>query len=412
MTTNKRKLIYGHKNQKLMLSGILIYFLFPILISTFGYMGFDLSLIDKYNISVLLQYIIVALMLMDKMVLKKNMTVGENRLTNQMILFLGVYLILIIVSAMVHVENIPYLFEIIYVFIRSIFPLIIIFWYINDPNIILRYMRIPAYYHLLFTCVIAFSGLYLEKTNYMTMTYSSQVSWALITYFAFKERKIYDMFLSTVTSFAYIVHGARGGIIVMLVYYLQCIFVHMKKRNRIFLMSVLLNSSLIIILFSREIFGFINRNLSSIDEHGRTLNLVIEGKFFASDARIDLYIQLFEKIKLNPFGYGIGYDRVIGGSGAWYAHNILLELLINYGVVLGIIAIIVLLYVAFYMNVKCKNEEYRALFNIYFFTGFIMLQFSSSLYLEVHIFISLLVFLMHKNTKRHHLLNIYNVSNK
>ena len=66
----------------------------------------------------------------------------------------------------------------------------------------------------------------------------------------------------------------------------------------------------------------------------RSINKLLSGKFFVSEGRDVLKDTVMEGILKKPLlGYGIAGDRTLIGI---YVHNIVLELLVSYGIPVGI----------------------------------------------------------------------------
>src|SRR6185437_5009512 len=97
-------------------------------------------------------------------------------------------------------------------------------------------------------------------------------------------------------------------------------------------------------------------------------------------------------------GNGMTGDRVILGGA--YAHNLFLELLLEYGIILGsIFSIILLYYLISSLFIKKKGVLYYLFFAVFFTTGFIKLQFSFSYTLEPTFFM-MLALVIKLNAKR------------
>lgn len=93
-------------------------------------------------------------------------------------------------------------------------------------------------------------------------------------------------------------------------------------------------------VYLEQISYFFFNLISAFGMSARIFEKVIEGTFLVDESRMENYWKpLLEIIKNESFfGYGIGGDRVVGG--VIYAHNIVLELLISFGIVFGTILFI------------------------------------------------------------------------
>lgn len=148
--------------------------------------------------------------------------------------------------------------------------------------------------------------------------------------------------------FYLIMLGNRGSVVCFLVMLIILIIhktVYMKPLRR-FLIIVLLIAIALIMLFT-DIYDTIFYGLYTYaNTHGMSTRVFL---FFLGDfstisldsGRVDIQHVLIQAVKDNPFGYGLASDRFISG---FYAHNVFLEILVEFGVVAGglIIAVMVI----------------------------------------------------------------------
>jgi len=91
-----------------------------------------------------------------------------------------------------------------------------------------------------------------------------------------------------------------------------------------------------------------------------------------------------DMIKNGFWGYGAYGDRYVIGRVYWvgYCHNIFLELLINYGWIIGGILCISIVVTSLKMLITCKNESWWICFVIFFVPSMKLLLSGSYWYLE------------------------------
>lgn len=374
------------------LGGIAIFFLFGLssLVNALEYCGFNIfPLRQSKIISIILILILVVILLRKKIKLQRNM-----------LILCIMYFFALSLSYIITPAISVYILPMVYVFVSSVVPIFIVFNYIGSSASILRHLRNTSYIVLLSSGVVPFTKAYLLETDYMDFAYTSLLSWAVITYFAIKERKIIDVVFSVTLALIYIVYSTRGAIVCIVVFFAYSLFrlQRGKKKKETIVKAITLLS--LIVLFSQNLFKGIANLALKWNLSTYTIKHFLGSGMFTADSRMSLYGLMIDMIGKNPFGYGIGYDRIIGGGNGKYAHNIFLEFLVDYGVVLGGMLILYLIMVFSIMLLKCDDEDYKALFSVFSIVGLTILFFSSSVYLRYDIFASFLIYFMYKESKK------------
>ena len=103
--------------------------------------------------------------------------------------------------------------------------------------------------------------------------------------------------------------------------------------------------------------------------------------------RLEIQKELIRQIKINPFGYGLGGDRVFTG---WYAHNIFLELIVQFGIFIGGFLCVFLVYIVISSLRKARAEmQILSILLLFICTGLIKLLISGSYLIEPYFFLLL-----------------------
>jgi O-antigen ligase len=170
--------------------------------------------------------------------------------------------------------------------------------------------------------------------------------------------------------------GSRGAIMCFGVFVILKLITTKKKLNykTILIYIIIIALVIIILLFLDTILENLNNFLLQFGIHSRSIHLFLRDDVYLS-GRDYLYEEMIEQIKNNPiFGIGLAGDRrVIGG----YAHNIIIEILANFGIILGSILVFLLAIITF-KTLFSKNKEVSNFIAIWFSIGFIHLMVSSS----------------------------------
>jgi len=182
--------------------------------------------------------------------------------------------------------------------------------------------------------------------------------------------------------------GSRGAAVIFVLYALYDIFQSHKK----FAIPALL---LLIVFFL--FLPSLAQWFESIDIHSRTLNLLFDHNLLRSDARSLLYESMLDVFWDNPItGIGLFGDRIyLNGS---YVHNFIIELYLNWGVLIGTIILLFLL-VKFIKTYKNSNKTNRNILIKYLLASVVPLMFSGSYLIDYNlgIFIGVLFLLSRTN---------------
>ena len=189
----------------------------------------------------------------------------------------------------------------------------------------------------------------------MTFGYSIQFPIIFLIYFYLKEKNIIFLIFGFLGIIEIILFGSRGPLIGIFIYSIMQ-FIKYKKKNKN--LRIILSLILIIIIFlilSNNL--LIQNTLQFLSEHGitsRTLsklaNDVVTDDTGRSIVRQGI-LELLNKFNI-CFGYGPLGDHVLTGH---YSHNILLEVIITFGIVVGPILIVAFIFSFLYSYIKSKN---------------------------------------------------------
>jgi hypothetical protein len=181
--------------------------------------------------------------------------------------------------------------------------------------------------------------------------------------------------------------GSRGALICIFVFFILKIIKSIQYENK--LSSKLIIASFFVIAFFYKTILKIMLELSiEFGIESRTLKL-LNGTGIELSNRDSLYDAVILALNNSPvFGIGISGDRRVLENIQPYVHNIFIELLANFGYVLGFGIIIVLLYSFFNTYLKTNGVKNDVLI-FWFSYGFIHLLVSSSYLTDVKFWVFL-----------------------
>lgn len=161
----------------------------------------------------------------------------------------------------------------------------------------------------------------------------------------FNQTRGWNIFCTILGVGLILTYGTRGPIVAVLAVIVVLVFSRIISKKNFLGKSLYIIVSAILgyILCSTDVlFGFMKtlaKQFSVIGFSTRIFDSFFSGEFSVSVGRDNIRSVIIESIKKHPLlGNGIMSDRII--SGGDYSHNIILEILCSFGVVLGTIIII------------------------------------------------------------------------
>ena len=200
----------------------------------------------------------------------------------------------------------------------------------------------------------------------------------LIAYFAVKRRNIWNVAFAILGGFYLLMLGTRGAALIYLVLIALLLIIGKTSKGAIartivvfgalgaFIASPLYNAAL---LWMYQIARQLGLSIRVFDK-------LLSGAEAASSGRDLIAETLLDAVAKKPLlGYGICGDRVLIGG---YAHNIAIELWIDFGIIIGTAILAAFVIVMFLGYVRAKGEGEKGLILTLFFSAFCMLFLSGS----------------------------------
>lgn len=158
-------------------------------------------------------------------------------------------------------------------------------------------------------------------------SYNMAFSFACVLPFVafYSHRKYYDRIVCIVLFILVIAIGARGAALCMASYVVYDLFQY-KSKWRFLLLAVIV--AFIVLL------PLLNSWLYSIGISSRTLDMLLSGEITSDSGRSDIRRYYINKLIEHPFlGIGLFGDRLLDDVS--YCHNILLEIILDFGIPFG-----------------------------------------------------------------------------
>ena len=240
------------------------------------------------------------------------------------------------------------------------------------------------------------------KMDYMSLSYHMLTSGCFCFFFFLEKKQIIYGVLSFVCLFVILAAGCRGALLCFMFFVLILVqrnYLSFNSRKSIFLKIVVFALVIIILMSSFFSLSSLTNWFDNLGISSRAVDMMNDGTFLEDNARFDIRSIIWAGIEENPFGYGLFGDRYITSKyyilGADYAHNLIYELLSDFGFFVSFLIVLILFVMTRSFYKKFKNDYIWFLFLMFVPEGFIQLFFSGSYLLNVKTWI-LLAFLINR----------------
>lgn len=218
-----------------------------------------------------------------------------------------------------------------------------------------------------------------------------------------KLKCIFYRLLAVIASILMVIYGSRSAVASFILFWiLYTLFGDKENKSvnviikKIVILLVVLVSYYV--LTNKVVLTSINDLFNSFGVNSRMLNSLIEGSFELDKGRNRMWTSVINLIKEHPIlGSGIYADRHISGI---YCHQIILEILLNFGIIFGGIFLIILIMNILKMVIFCKDREWRVIFITFLSLALIRLNISSSFWYDTNFWVCIAIVVNYKRYKR------------
>lgn len=265
---------------------------------------------------------------------------------------------------------------------------------IDDTELVLRYLRITAFF--ITVCCFAVMGYSLSKNTYSQSLGYHILPAVVISFDALLDKsaklRILHLINFVFSFFICFMTGARGPVVAVAVFILlRLIFGFGSDIKRQFV--VLLVTAVIIVLFLvyfDEIYNFFFDIAQKYGLSTRVFRKYENGVLFDNTSRRKFYnysIGILNSSTSNfVFGTGICKDRILlaeqfsntNNAYAYYPHNLFVEFILQFGVILGALLSVFVIYVIIKGLFSKIDREVKNFFTLFLAVGFVPLMFSMS----------------------------------
>lgn len=281
---------------------------------------------------------------------------------------------LMMLSALIFNENIPYIIEILPRTIVYSFLSLIYISAISNFKYLLDYLSRFSYIMIMTSIFSAYMLLINNRIGFVESQYSMPLSYFtsvpvmfLINDYSIRKRKL-TLFLIIFGLLVITFFGSRSDLLpisaLVLISFISNIVskrkINIKSTIKILILAVVI----IYILFHLDyILTSFNRILINNNIQSRTLDLLISGRIMDLSGREDIFSIVLEEFYKRPLiGIGIGGSYFLTGTGV---HSMYLEIFTTLGVIVGSFVFFFLFYYTFNGFLKSRNKPSRHLIIIY-----------------------------------------------
>lgn len=156
------------------------------------------------------------------------------------------------------------------------------------------------------------------------------------------KRKIADLLLALVGSVTIILCGARGAVLSLVMFLVLRFWIFNDKLSKaVRIVRGLLGACGILLLaeYFQQILSWASWVCETLGVESRIITALLQDELTSSKGRNILIESVWRGIANNPMGYGLFGDRYVAGTFGYdtykYVHNVFLEMLCDFGVLLG-----------------------------------------------------------------------------
>lgn len=309
----------------------------------------------------------------------------------KLIVVYSISILIFIIHFILFPQNQMYIRELIFPFFFTCLPAFVYSMTLDNLDVLKQTMKKACF--IIFLCGTTLGILVFSRKlsiGYYSMSLSYYMLFPAIIYMdeLFDKLSIKVVLLELVSLSIILVLGSRGPLLCIIMFVLLKLIRLKLKISYKWLPLYLLGiaSMVLLFLYRHPILEMINNFLLSFKIESRTISLFLsEGVFLTG--RDKIYENVITAIINNPYlGIGLAGDRIV--SGAVYSHNILLEIVSDFGIVLGVIIVVALIILILKALITKDKEKYN-MFIIWASLGFVHLMVSNSYLIDFRFWIFL-----------------------
>lgn len=217
------------------------------------------------------------------------------------------------------------------------------------------------------------SGEYFMGLGYSCITCTMLLVWNYVSH-----RKMIDLFGAIGTLILILLYCSRGPLVGIALFIFYFVIKYLHKKGKDILCVLLIICIVTFGFFLNDVMIFLYNIVSKLGIESRTLYLFVTHDINRDSGRDYLWEQLIIAIKEHPFiirGINADYELI-----QTYAHNLVLEMLFQHGLIIGGIFLIFVLSNVTKTLLMDTNEDFTIICKIFMFSSVPSLMFSGSVW--------------------------------
>lgn len=272
--------------------------------------------------------------------------------------------------------------------IKKVFLLPLAAHCVKNPKIFMDRLyvisMIEGYMHIICNTVWGYGYTEWGVFDYMTYGMALITPTCLVMYRMFLKPSKFNMITFILFELNIIVYAHRGALLVtmvmMLIFFVK--YVKVSKKMLIGIVGAII--FILFILFKTQIIQVVIGMMDTMGLESRTLEKLLSGDIMNDSERKIIWAYMASGIiKDIPFGHGIGADRMLLDNKmreGLYAHNFILEICYDYGIVIGLIVVVWIFKMVYNCLTKIDNDDWYGMLIIFLVPSVITLLTSASIY--------------------------------
>lgn len=234
-----------------------------------------------------------------------------------------------------------------------------------------------AAYYLIYTRGADYSGGYTREGYSMSASYDILPHVLMVSWSALEEMKPWKLLVMVLGVFLMLSFGTRGPLVCVFVFVaIYLLFIHKSKRRNLLRVLTLIVVA-VLIYFLDDIMLAIQGALIYFGMSTRITDKFFGGGMEDTSGRDDIARDLVDIMTNDDrfFGHGLlGSYKYVGT----YPHNIVVEFLFSFGIVIGIILLCVLAFFLIRSYLSCRTESEKVFFFLLLMPGILKLCLSGT----------------------------------
>ena len=225
----------------------------------------------------------------------------------------------------------------------TVLPIIVVVSCIADYKVLIDSLVWVS--RIIGICAVALLILKRKEWIYYSMGLANSLTLPAVLLFfnSFRSKNIVDFLLGGLVTLAVFILGSRGALLEIIFFFSLLLIIGCKRKDTRLMSIFFILLIGILAVFYKPVLSGISIFLEKSGWSSRTLQLLLKGEITIDSGRNYLYDSMRNELIAHPFSIrGIGGELPFAYG--FYAHNFIFELLMDFGVILGGIAVLYILY--------------------------------------------------------------------